>query len=635
MTQSDNARAARLGSRLSPAMRRTSSSREPGANLMAIDNGESNQSATRHQTASTSADQSDDRKPTDPLTPDPTAPNLATITEGHESGSGVVPPLTIFGRYVLLQEVAAGGMGVVYKARDTSLGRIVALKMIRSGTLARADEVERFHREARAAANLRHPNIIDIHEIGQHEGRYYFTMDFAEGGSLDQHLDRFSEGRAAAALVEKVARAVYYAHEHGVLHRDLKPANVLLDSGDEPRVCDFGLAKLADSEVELTQTGQFLGTPAYMAPEQAADDSGRISEATDVWALGVLLYQLLTGRRPFISPHRDALLRQIRTSDPPDPSSIRPGLDRSLEAIVLKCLHKDPAARYASAALLADDLSRWLHGQPTKERPPSRLRRWWKSAYRNPRRTVVGALAIVVLCALAAGIIVQIAEPPPRVLVDDQGAHESLQWIIGSERVTGLKSAGEPLTFGTTAVSAAELLAHVPWPSYRVEAEMRHDRAEGYSDVGLFVLDSAPTVDGPYPRSVLAVGFGDLGPATGDIQPALCRIDQADDESVETHAFHRLHHFTSAQQTGQPADFRKLALEVTPDEVRVFFEGERVGVLNREDIAYRATHLFRAFPDFQWKYEPQTGLGIMVTRGSATIRRLTVTRLPASDANLK
>jgi tRNA A-37 threonylcarbamoyl transferase component Bud32 len=602
---------------------------------MAIDNGESDQSATRHQTAPTSADQSDDRKPTDPLTPDPTAPNLATITEGHESGSGVAPPLTVFGRYLLLQEVAAGGMGVVYKARDTSLGRIVALKMIRSGTLARADEVERFHREARAAANLRHSNIIDIHEIGQHEGRHYFTMDFAEGGSLDQHLGRFSDGRAAAALVEKVARAVHYAHEHGVLHRDLKPANVLLDSGDEPRVCDFGLAKLAESDVALTQTGQFLGTPAYMAPEQAADDSGHISEATDVWALGVLLYQLVTGRRPFMGPQRDALLHQIRTSDPPDPSSIRPGLDRSLEAIVLRCLHKDPAGRYASAALLADDLNRWLHGQPTKERPPSRLRRWWKSASRNPRRTVVGALATVVLCALAAGIIVQIAEPPPRVLVDDQGAREPLQWIIGSERVTGLKSAGEPLTFGTSAVSAAEFMTRVPWESYRVEAEMRHDSAEGFSEVGLFVLDSAPTDEGTYPRSILAVGFGDLGLAIGNIQPELCRIDRADREIGETHAFPRLNHFTSAQEAGQPADFRNLALEVTPNEVRVFFEGERIGVLKREDIAYGEELLFQAFRDVQWKYNSQAGLGILVTRGSATIRRLTVTRLPAANANQK
>jgi hypothetical protein len=568
-------------------------------------------------------------------------PDALTPTLAANSGLTEPPLLGVFGRYELLAELAPGGMGLVYKARDTTLGRMVALKMIRSGALARPDEVQRFHREAKAAATLRHPHIVEIYEIGELEGRHYFTMAFAEGGGLDEHLDRFRDGQMAATLVEKIARAVQHAHERGVLHRDLKPANVVLEYGDEPRVCDFGLAKLADSTVELTQTGQFLGTPAYMAPEQTNDRSGRISEATDVWGLGVLLYLLLTGRRPFKGPARDDLLRQIRTCDPPDPSSIQPGVDRTLEAITLKCLAKDPLRRYASAGLLADDLDCWLNGVPTRERPPSTLRRLVKTAARRPLQTAILALSALVALSLAAGIVGRLTheagpgEPPPLVLLDAAGAHAPLQWIIGEPYLHTLSAVGEPLAVTTSEVSAAEMLTPVPWDRYRIEAEIRHDQATKrndeprFSEVGVFLAEGSARGPDDYPRSLIAVSFADQGDATGSIQPSLWRIQGGTDKSVETHLFPRMHHFAAAK--GDSSPWRKLTLEVTPEAVSVEFDGKQVGVMPLSEIEFRGNHLFGDLPGVEYRFMRQSGVGIFVTRGTGTFRSLNVLHIAASE----
>jgi serine/threonine-protein kinase len=274
-----------------------------------------------------------------------------------ESGSPRIPG------YEVLGELGSGGMGVVYKARDTRLKRDVALKMILSGPHARPEERERFRREAEAVARLQHPNVVQIYEVGEQDGRPYLALEYVGGGSLAERLGgRTLPPDDSARLVRALALAVHAAHERGIVHRDLKPANVLLTEDGTPKVTDFGLAKRLD-EAGQTQTGAVLGTPNYMAPEQAMGDGRAVGPHTDVHALGAILYELLTGRPPFAGATLLETLDQVRAQEPPPPGRLRPGLPRDLETICRKCLEKEPARRYESAQALADDLGRYLDGQ--------------------------------------------------------------------------------------------------------------------------------------------------------------------------------------------------------------------------------------------------------------------------------
>ncbi len=257
------------------------------------------------------------------------------------------PALGQFGDYELLGEIARGGMGVVYRALQKKANRIVALKMILSGQLASVEEVQRFRSEAEAAALLDHPNIVPVFDVGQHEGRHYFSMGYVEGDRLS---DRLHDGPLpppeAARLVKSVTAAIACAHDHGVIHRDLKPSNVLLDRNGSPRVTDFGLAKQVGSDSNLTATGQVMGTPSYMPPEQAAGDLSRIDVRSDVYSLGAILYTLVTGRPPFQAAQMVETLRQVIDDDPVEPRVLNPAVDPDLETICLKCLEKEPSRRY-------------------------------------------------------------------------------------------------------------------------------------------------------------------------------------------------------------------------------------------------------------------------------------------------
>ena len=328
------------------------------------------------------------------------APSSAAATQGRAHSRRV---LADFGDYELLEEMGRGGQGIVYRARQKSLNRMVALKILGLGQWATATHLKRFHLEAEAAANLDHPGIVPIYEIGECDGSCYFSMRLIEGKPLDAGAACRRDPRWAARLVARLARAVHYAHERGVLHRDIKPGNILLDGGDQPHLTDFGMARLLEATESVTCTRELLGTPGYMAPEQANGQPDRISPATDVYGLGAVLYYLLTGHPPFAGTTPYQTVRLLLETEPRDPRLCNPKLDRELATICLKCLEKDPEHRYPSALALAQDLERWLKHEPIQARHVSLARRGWKWARRNP--AAAGLIASLVALATAIGVI--------------------------------------------------------------------------------------------------------------------------------------------------------------------------------------------------------------------------------------
>ena len=337
------------------------------------------------------------------------APVLALRTDPSTTATGFeaddahsphepVGHVRYFGDYELIRELGRGGMGVVYEAQQITLKRLVALKMIRSASLASEDEQRRFQNEAEAIALLDHPHIVPILEVGNHGGQRFFSMKLIGGESLDKKLAFYAgEPKAAARLLKTAAEAVHHAHQRGVLHRDLKPANILLDDRGEPHVTDFGLAKRVAGDSELTQSGAIMGTPAYMAPEQASGRRGAVTTSSDIYGLGAVLYALLTGRAPFGGDSVEETLEQVRSALPPPPSKINSLVARDLEVICLKCMEKDPAERYATAGALADDLDRFAAGDPVSARAAGLVERATKWARRKPTLAAAYTLAFLAL----------------------------------------------------------------------------------------------------------------------------------------------------------------------------------------------------------------------------------------------
>jgi len=316
----------------------------------------------------------------------------------------------LLGNYQILEEIGRGGMGVIYRARQRHSRRIVAIKRVLSYHADSQDTLMRFRREAQAAANLDHPNILPIYEVSEsHEGLPFFSMKFASGGSLLEAAPALrSEPRRAVGLMAKVARAIGYAHEQGVLHRDLKPGNILLDGRGEPMVSDFGLAKWLEPTGRLTRTPSIFGTPGYIAPEQVNGSDRKLTSAADIYGLGAVLFDLLTGRPPFTGEHALKTIQQATEKPAPKLRTLAPALDRDLETICAKCLERDPLARYRSAGALADDLERWLHGRSIVARPVSPPVHLWRWVRRNPLVAQMAALLLVM--ATAVGVMISKAQ---------------------------------------------------------------------------------------------------------------------------------------------------------------------------------------------------------------------------------
>src|SRR6516165_562829 len=326
-----------------------------------------------------------------------TWPPARSVT-GEASEFPVVPG------YELLGEIGRGGMGVVYRARQLKPNRLVALKMILEGQLATKHDVLRFENEAEAVAALDHPNVVPILELGQSQGLHYFTMPLLTGGSLAEAQPRLAaDPRAVAGLLIEIAGAVHHAHQRGILHRDLKPANILLDEAGRPHVTDFGLAKRAQGGTGLTQPGAVLGSPSYMAPEQAGGDPAAVTTASDVYGLGAILYALLTGRAPFEGRSFHETIARLRAETPEPPSHVNRNVPAPLELICLKCLEKEPAGRYPSAAALAEDLRRWLADEPITARRSGSFERVWRWCRRNPALAAASITAALVTTVLAIG----------------------------------------------------------------------------------------------------------------------------------------------------------------------------------------------------------------------------------------
>lgn len=314
------------------------------------------------------------------------------------------PPCGRFGDYDLIEEIARGGMGVVFKARQASMDRVVALKMLLFGPLASPESVQRFRTEATAAGSLQHPHIVGIHEVGIHQGQHYLVMDYVAGRSLAEIVrDGPLPPARAAGYVKTIAEAVHYAHERGVLHRDLKPSNVLLDENDQPKVTDFGLAKRLEKDTELTLSGQVLGSPGYMAPEQAAAHRGLVGKRSDVFSLGAVLFHLVTGRPPFVAATVAETLQQVQNADPVSPTVLNPHVPRDLKTICLKCLEKEPARRYQTARELTEDLGRWLAKEPILARPMGPAGRAWRWCRRKPVIATLSVMTMLLVLAVAIG----------------------------------------------------------------------------------------------------------------------------------------------------------------------------------------------------------------------------------------
>ena len=323
-------------------------------------------------------------------------------SEPHaKTASGVNRVLGELGDYELLEEVGRGGQGVVFRARQKSLNRIVALKLIGLGQWATEGHLKRFRLEAEAAASLDHPCIVPIYEIGERDGQCYFSMKFVEGGQLDEVVKHAPRSiRQAVELVVKVARTVHYANEHGILHRDIKPGNILLDRKDEPHLTDFGLARLVESESTITRTVEVLGTPSYMAPEQAAGNNIKLTRGTDVYGVGAVLYYLLTGHPPFAGGTTYETIKLLLETEQRPPRLLNANVDRDLSTICQKCLEKDPQRRYSSASAVADDLERWLRHEPIHARRIGVISRSGKWLQRNPTRATAVALSLALVGAL-------------------------------------------------------------------------------------------------------------------------------------------------------------------------------------------------------------------------------------------
>jgi tRNA A-37 threonylcarbamoyl transferase component Bud32 len=587
------------------------------------------------------------------------------------------PPPEVPG-YEILGELGRGGMGVVYKARHVRLSRLVALKMILAGGHATAEARARFRTEAEAAARLQHPNVVQIFDVGEHQGLPYLALEFCPGGSLADRLDGIPlSPPQAAALVQTLARAVHAAHRAGIVHRDMKPANVLLDADGTPKITDFGLAKKLDESAGPTRSGTLLGTPNYMAPEQTGTTLApelpvargkAVGPAADVYALGAMLYELLTGRPPFRGSTPVDTVLQLLTCEPVPPRTLNPGVDRGLEGICLKCLEKDPQHRYRSALALADDLANWRADEPILARP----RPWGRSVWRVVRRpavrnTAVGLLGGLVL-ALAVVALVMTLRPTPEAVraKEQQQRWAAIQGDLAAGRpITLIGETGPPAHFswragGPTAGTGQaddgtfsahclehgllELVAAPAQERYRFRAEVRHDQGPNLpeGEVGIYFAHSEQATAGVPAHCFATVALNDLWEQRGAFPEGGFQGNALGLKLYQQPPTGLRRDSALVGELQYPFDFpapgarpwRRLAVEMTPQRVRVSCGDRRIIDRPRAELAEQFRTMTRSDPAplaGEPAFAPWEGLGLYVSQGGASFRSVVVERPVQED----
>jgi hypothetical protein len=572
--------------------------------------------------------------------------------------AGALAPGTARG-YEILEELGHGGMGIVYRARDLLLKRVVALKRIKSGAL-NGPEVDRFYREAEAAARLRHPNIVPIYAIDQLDGSPCYTMPLITGGTLTHARDRcLANPREAVALLEKVARAVHAAHGAGVIHRDLKPGNILLDEEGEPLVADFGLAKIVDAEGAVTISHGAIGTPAYMAPEQVAGLAEQVSPATDIWALGVILYEMVTGQRPFGGLSYELGSKIVRT-EPPPPRVVRPQLHRDLETIVMKCLEKEPARRYPSAQALADDLGRFLHDEPILQRRRPWLRRARYALARAwPRWSIALPVLAVVLLVLGGiawsmrspapprqepvrdpqaeakeildGLYRQIDAGSPTTLIDGTGQECWHRWVTPNDLPPLRRVVQGYRSIPAVEMTLLELLPDPRWNRWVLSADVLYLQHPHLGRAGLYVMgEETATPLGPVHQFVSFTLVADKE-KDGFVRMAPQRHRKPHPKAGE---------FVVKDATGGLklpltafAEWHTLAIEMSKDEIEASFDKKRVQKIKRSRLDL-TLELQDRNPAIQKLLLPRSpfkvrgSLGLCVSGGRALFRNVILKPLP-------
>jgi serine/threonine-protein kinase len=569
-------------------------------------------------------------------------------------------------KYELLEEIGHGGMGVVYRARHVSLDRIVAVKMISAGRYASPRSLARFTREGRALARLQHQNVVKVHDFDIHDGLPYLAMELMDGGSL---LAKLSAGplapKEAAELVRTLARVADFMHRKGIVHRDLKPANILLDRDGTPKISDFGLVKLLDVESEglqsphLTDSGTLLGTVNYMAPEQLFATSAAMGPSIDIYALGAILYESLTGRPPFSDPNRLKVMDMVRTKQPVLPSRVRSDVPAWLEEVCLKCLEKTPELRYPTAEALAVDLDRWLADEPT----PTTIRRAAR-VWRRVRRPGAVALACAVpLLALALGVgrgdpdrmlrqqQAELARGQAVSLIGKTGPPKWYRWSAGEARAKLTLAADDTTSVQSLGTSLVELLPDPGSDRYRITGQVRHDQSDSSGEVGLYLAHRTHPIDRRKYQLFLQVAFNAVRSTAADVRarlpiefrPKKTPINNTVKlrphilaESAEGLAFNSsLHSIVGSgirplgEENGQ---WQNLEVIVTPEELTVSWNGEAFSAKVAElqeyldhDLGDSAAVGPGAPPEMlRPRIDLRGGLGLYVVHGRASFRSFSI-----------